>query len=154
MEFGDFRQNVYLLAIFGAHFVEASVHAATGEIRGRRMLAVCDAGGILNPLTARSQGIGGALMDELAADTRRGLFVKHDLAGYEVPVHADIPELEVLFLEDDDACSSPLKAKGGAELGLCGAGSAVANAVYNATGARVREYPIPLDKLLQAPPAV
>jgi len=124
------------------------------------MLSVCAAGRILNPKTARSQvigamtmGVGGALMEELAVDTRRGFFVNHDLAGYEVPVHADIPHQEVIFLDEVDPMSSPMKAKGVGELGLCGVGAAVANAVYNATGIRVRSYPITLDKLITQLPS-
>jgi xanthine dehydrogenase YagR molybdenum-binding subunit len=93
-------------------------------------------------------GVGGALMEELAVDTRRGFFVNHDLAGYEVPVHADIPHQEVIFLDEVDPMSSPMKAKGVGELGLSGVGAAVANAVYNATGIRVRNYPLTLDKLI------
>jgi xanthine dehydrogenase YagR molybdenum-binding subunit len=123
------------------------------------MLAVCAAGRILNPKSARSQvigamtmGVGAALMEELALDKRLGLFVNHDLAGYEVPVHADIPHQEVIFLDESDPISSPMKAKGVGELGLCGA--ALANAVYNATGVRVRDYPVTLDKLLDRMPAV
>jgi xanthine dehydrogenase YagR molybdenum-binding subunit len=161
IEFGDFREEQYLLSTFGAHFVEVVVHAATGEIRVRRMLAVCDAGRILNPVTARSQvigamtmGVGAAIMEELAVDTRYGFFVNHDLAGYEVPVHADIHEQEVIFLEGADPYSTPLKAKGVGELGICGVSAAVANAIYNATGVRVRDYPITLDKLLAGLPAV
>src|SRR3546814_7619306 len=93
MEYGDLAQK-YQQSTFGAHFVEAAVDAATGEIRVRRMLAVCAAGRILNPKAARSQvigamtmGVGAALMEELAVDKRLGFFVNHDLAGYEVPVH-------------------------------------------------------------------
>ncbi len=129
---------------FGAHFVEVGVDIATGEIRVRRMLAVCAAGRILNPKSARSQvigamtmGVGAALMEELAVDKRPGFFVNHDLAGYEVPVHADIPHQNVIFLDETDPMSSPMKAKGVGELGICGVGAAVANAVYNATGVRV-----------------
>jgi xanthine dehydrogenase YagR molybdenum-binding subunit len=140
---------------FAGHFVEVGVDAATGETRVRRMLAVCAAGRILNPKTARSQfiggmtmGVGAALMEELAVDKRFGFFVNHDLAGYEVPVHADIPHQEVIFLDETDPMSSPMKAKGVGELGICGVGAAVANAIYNATGARVRNYPIKLDKLI------
>jgi xanthine dehydrogenase YagR molybdenum-binding subunit len=120
------------------------------------MLAVCASGRILNPKTARSQiigamtmGVGAALMEALAVDKRRGFFVNHDLALYEVPVHADIPDQEVIFLDETDPMSSPLKAKGVAELGICGAAAAVANAIYNATGIRVRDYPITLDRLLE-----
>ena len=99
-------------------------------------------------------GVGAALMEELAIDKRHGFFVNHDLAGYEVPVHADIPHQDVIFLEETDPTSSPMKAKGVGELGICGVGAAVANAVYNATGARVRHYPITLDKLLDKLPSV
>ncbi|MDB5820047.1 MAG: aldehyde oxidase and xanthine dehydrogenase molybdopterin binding [Rhizobacter sp.] len=154
IEFGDLA-NRYVQSTFGAHFVEVGVDASTGEIRVRRMLAVCAAGRILNPKAARSQviggmtmGIGAALMEELAVDKRHGFFVNHDLAGYEVPVHADVPHQEVIFLDETDPTSSPMKAKGVGELGLCGIAAAVANAVYNATGVRVRDYPITLDKLL------
>ncbi len=158
IEYGDLDKK-YQQSTFGAHFVEVGVDAATGEIRVRRMLAVCAAGRILNPKAARSQvigamtmGVGAALMEELAVDTRHGLFVNHDLAGYEVPVHADIPHQEVVFLDETDPLSSPMKAKGVGELGICGVAAAVANAVYNATGVRVRDYPITLDKLLDKLP--
>ncbi len=99
-----------------------------------------------------TMGVGAALMEELAVDTRLGYFVNHDLAGYEVPVHADIPVQEVIFLDDADPVSSPMKAKGVGELGLCGVSAAIANAVYNATGVRVRDYPVTLDKLLKGLP--
>jgi len=99
-------------------------------------------------------GVGGALSEELAVDTRRGFFVNHDLAGYEVPVHADIPHQEVVFMDEADPMSSPLKAKGVGELGLCGVSAAVANAIFNATGVRVRHYPITLDKLISGLPDV
>ena len=154
MEYGDLA-DTYQQSTFGAHFCEVAVDAATGEIRIRRMLAVCAAGRILNPKSARSQvigamtmGAGAALMEELAVDKRFGFFVNHDLAGYEVPVHADIPHQEVIFLEETDPTTSPMKAKGVGELGICGVAAAVANAVYNATGVRVRDYPVTLDKLL------
>ncbi|MGF3022967.1 aldehyde oxidoreductase molybdenum-binding subunit PaoC [Methylobacterium aquaticum] len=158
IEFGDISKKQQQ-STFGAHFVEVGVDADTAEIRVRRMLAVCAAGRILNPKSARSQVIGGmvmgtgaALMEELAVDTTRGFFANHDLAGYEVPVHADIPHQEVVFLDEVDPMSSPMKAKGVGELGICGVGAAVANAVYNATGIRVRNYPITLDKLLDRMP--
>jgi xanthine dehydrogenase YagR molybdenum-binding subunit len=160
IEFGDLDKK-YQQSTFGAHFVEVAVDAATAEIRVRRMLAVCAAGRILNPKSARSQvigamtmGVGAALMEELVVDKRRGFFVNHDLAGYEVPVHADIPHQEVIFLDETDPMSSPMKAKGVGELGICGVGAAVANAIYNATGIRVRDYPITLDKLIDRMPAV
>jgi len=160
IEFGDLGEK-YQQSTFGAHFAEVAVDAATAEIRVRRMLAVCAAGRILNPKAARSQvigamtmGVGAALMEELVVDKRRGFFVNHDLAGYEVPVHADIPHQDVIFLDETDPVSSPMKAKGVGELGICGVGAAVANAIYNATGIRVRDYPITLDKLIAHMPAV
>lgn len=160
IEFGDLDEQ-YQQSTFAGHFVEVAVDAATGEVRVRRMLAVCAAGRILNPKTARSQvigamtmGLGGALMEELAVDTRQGYFVNHDMATYEVPVHADVPEQEVIFLDDTDPISSPMKAKGVGELGLCGVSAAIANAIYNATGVRVRDYPVTLDKLLDALPDI
>jgi xanthine dehydrogenase YagR molybdenum-binding subunit len=159
MEYGDLDKK-YQQSTFGAHFVEVGVDMATGETRIRRMLAVCAAGRILNPKSARSQvigamtmGAGAALMEELVVDHRKGFFVNHDLAGYEVPVHADIPHQDVIFLDETDPISSPMKAKGVGELGICGVAAAIANAVYNATGVRVREYPITLDKLLKDMPA-
>ena len=160
MEYGDLTKT-HQQSTFGAHFVEVGVDADTAEIRIRRMLAVCAAGRILNPKSARSQvigamvmGAGAALMEELVVDKRIGFFVNHDLAGYEVPVHADIPHQEVIFLDETDPMSSPMKAKGVGELGICGVGAAVANAVYNATGVRVREYPVTLDKLLEKMPVL
>ena len=160
IEYGDLAKK-FQQSTFGAHFVEAGVDRITGEVRVRRMLAVCAAGRILNPKAARSQvigamtmGVGAALMEELAVDKRFGFFVNHDLASYEVPVHADIPHQEVIFLDETDPISSPMKAKGVGELGICGVAAAVANAIHNATGARVRDYPITLDKILGTLPVV
>jgi len=158
IEFGDLDKR-YQQSTFGVHFVEVAVDAATAEIRLQGMLAVCAAGRILNPKSARSQvigamtmGVGAALMEELVIDKRLGFFVNHDLAGYEVPVHADIPHQDVIFLDETDPMSSPMKAKGVGELGICGVAAAVANAIYNATGVRVRDYPITLDKLIDRMP--
>ncbi|MBT0667501.1 xanthine dehydrogenase family protein molybdopterin-binding subunit [Novosphingobium profundi] len=160
IEYGDLAEK-FQQSTFAGHFVELAVDAYTGETQVRRMLACCEAGRILNPVSARSQvigamtmGVGAALTEELAVDTRYGFFVNHDLAGYEVPVHADIPHQEVIFLEELDPVASPMKAKGVGELGLCGVGAAVANALYNATGVRVREYPLTLDKYLDKLPAI
>jgi xanthine dehydrogenase YagR molybdenum-binding subunit len=160
IEYGELDKT-YQQSTFGAHFVEVGVDMATAEIRLRRMLAVCAAGRILNPKSARSQvigamtmGAGAALMEELVVDKRFGFFVNHDLAGYEVPVHADIPHQDVIFLDETDPISSPMKAKGVGELGICGVAAAVANAIFNATGIRVRDYPITLDKLIDKLPAV
>jgi xanthine dehydrogenase YagR molybdenum-binding subunit len=160
IEFGELDKT-WQLSTFGAHFVEVGVDIYTGATRLRRMLAVCAAGRIINPVSARSQvigamtmGVGSALMEDLAVDKRFGLFVNHDLASYEVPVHADIPHQDVIFLPETDDKANPMKAKGVGELGLCGVGAAVANAIYNATGVRVRDYPITLDKHLERLPAV
>ena len=160
IEYGDLDKS-WQLSTFGAHFVEVGVDSYTGATRLRRMLAVCASGRIINPTSARSQvigamtmGVGSALMEELAVDKRFGFFVNHDLASYEVPVHADIPHQEVIFLDEADDKANPMKAKGIGELGLCGVGAAVANAMYNATGVRLRDYPLTLDKHFDRLPAV
>ncbi|KQM41323.1 xanthine dehydrogenase family protein molybdopterin-binding subunit [Sphingomonas sp. Leaf10] len=154
IEFGNLTRK-FVQATFGAHFVEVGVDADTAEIRVRRMLGVFGAGRILNPKSARSQilgamtmGVGAALTEELVIDPRLGGFINHDMAEYHVPTHADIPHQEVVFLDEADPLSSPMKAKGVGELGICGVGAAVANAIYNACGVRVRDYPIAVDKLL------
>lgn len=156
MEYGDLDKR-YAQATFGAHFCEVGVDVDTGEVRVRRMGGAFAAGRILNPKAARSQvigamtmGVGAALMESLEVDTRFGFFVNHDMAEYVVPVHADIPEQDVLFIDELDEKSSPMKAKGVGELGICGAGAAVANAIYNATGIRLRDYPLTIDKILAA----
>ncbi|MEG3087378.1 xanthine dehydrogenase family protein molybdopterin-binding subunit [Sphingomonas sp. PB4P5] len=148
-------------ASFGAHFAEVGVNATTGEVRVRRMLGVFSAGRILNAKTARSQflggmtfGIGTALTEELVHDPRNGKLVNHDLAEYHVPVNADVPQLDVIMLDERDVHANPLHAKGLGELGICGAGAAIANAVYNACGVRVRSYPLTLDKILAGLPAM
>jgi len=142
-------------ASFGAHFAEVAVNVVTGETRVRRMLGVFAAGRILNEKTARSQclggmtfGIGAALTEEVLHDTRNGKLVNHDLAEYHIPVNADVPQLEVHFISERDHHANPLHAKGLGELGICGAGAAIANAIYNACGVRVRDYPLTLDKVL------
>ena len=142
-------------ASYGAHFAEVAVNVTTGETRVRRMLGVFAAGRILNSQTARSQclggmtfGIGAALSEDLIHDSRNGKVVNRDLAEYHVAVNADVPQLDVVFLEERDIHANPIHAKGIGELGICGAGAAVANAIYNATGVRIRDFPITLDKLL------
>jgi xanthine dehydrogenase YagR molybdenum-binding subunit len=147
----------YSHASFGAHFVEVAVHRDTGEVRVRRMLGVFAAGRILNSKTARSQmlggmtwGIGSALMEENTVDQRYGSFIAQDLASYHVAVNADVGEMEVVFVQEDDPHGSPLGSKGIGELGICGAGAAVINAIHNATGARIRDFPATPDKLLDA----
>ncbi|MDB5878774.1 MAG: xanthine dehydrogenase, partial [Variovorax sp.] len=154
IEFGDLTKT-YAQATFGAHFAEVGVDADTGEVRVRRMSGAFAAGRILNPKTARSQvigamtmGLGAALMEESIVDKRFGYFVNHDMAEYHVPVHADVPRQDVFFLDEVDDKSSPMKAKGVGELGLCGSAAAIANAVYNASGIRIRHYQVTLDKIV------
>ncbi|CAN5279143.1 xanthine dehydrogenase family protein molybdopterin-binding subunit [soil metagenome] len=145
----------YSQQAYGAHFAEVAVDRDTGEIRLRRMLGVFAAGRILNDKLATSQavgamiwGVGAALHEDAFVDPRYGEFVNHDLAGYHVPSHADIPAIEAYFLPEVDDKANPLKLKGVGELGICGAGAAIANAVYNACGVRVRDYPLTLDKVM------
>jgi xanthine dehydrogenase YagR molybdenum-binding subunit len=145
----------YSMGSYGAQFAEVGVDADTGEIRLRRMLGVFAPGRILNHKTARSQliggmtwGVGAALHAEAVVDTRTGAFVNRDLAEYLVPVHADIPQIDAIVLDGFDDKANALGAKGIGELSTCGAGASIANAVFNATGVRVRDFPITLDKLL------
>lgn len=149
-EHDDFAQYSY-----GSQFVELGVDPDSGEVRLRRLLGVFSFGRILNAKTARSQliggmifGIGGALFEEAMLDPRSGGFVNRDLAEYHLAVNRDIPPIEVVMLEEPDEKSNPLGSKGLGELGICGIGAAVANAVHNASGVRVRDFPITLDKVL------
>ncbi|MGF7150274.1 xanthine dehydrogenase YagR molybdenum-binding subunit [Sphingomonas zeicaulis] len=146
-------------AAYGAHFCEVRVNSVTGETRVSRWNSVFAAGRILNPKTATSQAIGGivfgigaALTEELIHDARTGKVVNRDLGEYHIPVHADIPAIDILFLDERDPVANPLMLKGVGELGTCGSGAAVANAIYNATGVRVRDFPVTLDKLLSGLP--
>ncbi len=140
---------------YGAHFAEVAVNAVTGETRVRRMLGAFGAGRILNEQTARSQafggmiwGIGTALHEELHHDHRDGHMVNGDLAEYHIPVNLDVPKLEVRFIDERDDAANPIQAKGIGELGISGAGAAITNAIFNACGVRVRDYPATLDKIL------
>lgn len=148
-------EKAYRQMAYGAFFAEVAVDTESGEVRLRRMLGVFAAGRILNAKTARSQllggmiwGVGTALHEEAALDGRHGCFANHDLAEYHVPVHADIPEMDAILLPEVDDKANPLKIKGLGELGISGAAAAVANAVHNACGVRVREFPVTLDKVL------
>jgi xanthine dehydrogenase YagR molybdenum-binding subunit len=140
---------------YGAHFVEVGVDPVTGESRVRRMLGVFAAGRIVNRKTARSQltggmiwGVASALHEGNAVDTRYGSLINQDLAQYVLPVQADIGELDAIMLDEADDKANPMGIKGVGELGNSGAGAAVANAIYNACGVRLRDYPITPDKLL------
>jgi xanthine dehydrogenase YagR molybdenum-binding subunit len=145
----------YSMHAFGAQFAEVRVDPELGMVRVSRCLGIFGAGRILNPKTARSQmiggivwGIGQALHEETHMDERYGQFVNRNLGEYHVPVNADIPNIEVLFVDEKDPHVNPLGVKGVGEIGIVGAGAAVANAVYHATGKRVRDLPITPDKLL------
>ncbi len=149
-------KKAYSQQSYGAFFAEVAVDTESGEVRLRRMLGVFAAGRILNAKTARSQAIGGmiwgvgsALTEDGIIDARGGQFVNHNLAEYLVPVHADIPAIDAFFLPEVDDKTNPLKIKGIGELGISGAGAAVANAVFNACGVRVRDFPITLDKVIE-----
>jgi len=155
------QEKLTTQASYGAHFCEVKVHVVTGEVRVTRWHATFAAGRILNAQTARSQciggivfGIGAALTEDAVHDDRDGRIVNHDLAEYHVPVHADIPPIDIVFLDERDPHANPTHAKGIGELGIGGAGAAVTNAIYNATGIRVRDYPATLDKLLEGLPAI
>jgi xanthine dehydrogenase YagR molybdenum-binding subunit len=140
---------------YGAHYCEVGVDPVTGEVRVRRMLGVFAAGRIVNAATARSQLTGGMIWGAAAAltegnpvDPRYGSLLAQDLAQYLVPVQADIGEVEAIMLDEVDDKANPLGIKGVGELGNSGSGAAVANAIYNACGVRVRDYPITPDKVL------
>jgi xanthine dehydrogenase YagR molybdenum-binding subunit len=139
---------------YGAQFCEVKVSAVTGETRVTRFLGSFDCGRILNPKTAASQfrggiimGLGLALTEETIFDERSGRIVNPSLAEYHVPVQMDVPAIDVIWTDSPDP-HSPMGAHGIGEIGITGVGAAVANAIYNATGKRVRELPITLDKLL------
>jgi xanthine dehydrogenase YagR molybdenum-binding subunit len=140
---------------FGAHFVEVRVHKRTREIRVSRVVSAFAAGTIVNPQTAYSQFMGGtiwglssALFEETELDVTAARFVNTNLADYLVPVNADVPSIEVIMVPERDETVNPLGVKGIGEIGIVGVNAAVANAVFNATGKRVRELPIRAEKLL------
>src|SRR3954468_3625821 len=151
---GD-EQKKYSMHAFGAQFVEVRVDPDFGTVRVARVVSGFAAGRIINPKTAHSQGIGGivgglgmALLEEAVRDRRNGRVVNANLEQYMVPVNADVPQLDVFFVAEEDKHVNPIGAKGLAELSLVGVAPAVANAVYHATGKRVRDLPITPDKLL------
>ena len=153
------NEKTHRQAAFGANFAEVAVHKITGEIRVKRMTGAFTAGRILNHKTATSQcyggmvfGIGAALMEEVVHDKRDGRLCNHDLAEYHVPVNADVPQLDVILVEEDDPYTNPMHIKGIGETAISGAAAAIANAVYNAVGVRVYDFPITLDKLLYEMP--
>jgi len=149
------KQNGYGTYAHSAVFAEVHVDEDLGTIHVVRAVNALAAGRVLNPKTARSQvlgglvwGIGMALEEESVIDQRFGRFMNHSLGEYHVPVNADIRDLEVIFVDERDDIVNPLGAKGVGEIGLVGVAAAIANAVFNATGKRIRELPITLDKLM------
>ena len=152
---GNPEAQQFSMHAFGAQFAEVRVNEDTGEVRVPRLLGVFAAGHIVNPKTARSQFLGGmtwglsmALHEESVLDPRFGDYVNHDFAEYHIATNADVGEIDVSWIEEDDPHVNPMGVKGIGELGIVGTAAAIANAVYHATGTRVRDLPITLDKLL------
>ncbi|WP_280434691.1 xanthine dehydrogenase family protein molybdopterin-binding subunit [Nocardia carnea] len=142
----------FALHSFGAQFVEARVHRDTGEIRIPRMLGVFSIGRAINPSTLRSQliggmimGISGALHEDSVRDHRFGHVVTHDLASYHISAHADVQDIDAIWLDEVDEHTNPMGSRGAGEIGIVGAAAAVANAVHHATGVRLRALPLTAD---------
>jgi xanthine dehydrogenase YagR molybdenum-binding subunit len=151
---GDER-NKYSIYSFAVHFVQVQVHRSTGVVRIKKVVTVADAGKVINKKTAASQlmggvvsGIGMVLMEDAVLDHRFGLYINNNLADYHVPVSADIPLIEALFIDKPDPFINPIGSKGLGEIANVGFAAAVANAVYHATGKRIRALPITPDKLV------
>jgi xanthine dehydrogenase YagR molybdenum-binding subunit len=151
---GEEKQKFSMHA-FGAQFAEVRVDPDLGTIRVSRFVGAFDAGNLLNAKTARSQliggityGIGMALLEETLVDGETGRIVNSNVAEYLMPVNADVPEIETIVVQNDDKNSNPLGAKGIGELPMVGVAAAIANAVYHATGVRVRKVPIRVEDIL------
>lgn len=147
----------FAMHTFGAQFAEVRVNADTGEIRVPRMLGVFAVGTIINPQTARSQLIGGmtmglsmVLFEDSIMDSRTGHVVNHDFAEYHIAANADVVAIDVIWVDEHDPHTNPMGSKGIGEVGIVGGAAAIANAVHHATGIRVHDLPITLDKLLQS----
>jgi xanthine dehydrogenase YagR molybdenum-binding subunit len=149
------HQKEYSAHSYGAQFAEVRVHALTGEVKLTKMVGAFAAGRIVNPKTARSQfmggmifGIGMGLTEQNPVDLRTGMFMARDLGEYHVPVNKDVPDLDIITIDEVDTIINPAGTKGIGEIGTVGTAAAIANAVFNATGIRVREIPITPDKLV------
>lgn len=149
------ERDQYSMYSFGCHFVEVHVSPVTGEVSVKRVVTCADVGKIINYKTARSQSIGGvvggigmALMEASVMDHRYGRYVTQDFANYHIPVHSDIPQIEVLYIDKPDQYANPIGAKGLGEIAIVGVAAAVANAVFHATGKRIKELPIFPEKLI------
>jgi xanthine dehydrogenase YagR molybdenum-binding subunit len=154
MEAGQVSSK-YSLNSFGAHFVEITWQPEIARLRVSRVVTVMDAGRIINTLAGRNQieggvvmGIGMALMEHTTYDPRSGAPINSNYADYVVPVNADVPPLEVHFLDYPDKEANPLGARGIGEIGLAGVAAAITDAVHHATGVRVRELPVKIEDLL------
>jgi xanthine dehydrogenase YagR molybdenum-binding subunit len=152
---GNPEMRKYSAFSYAVHFVKVKVHPMTGVVKIDRVLSAVDAGKIINPKTAESQiigaavgGIGMALMEEGIVDHRYGRWVNNNFGDYHVPVQADVPNVDVVFVDKPDPVLNPQGSKGMGEVGIVGFAAAVANAVYHATGKRVRDLPITPDKML------
>jgi xanthine dehydrogenase YagR molybdenum-binding subunit len=151
----DSQEKKYSMHSFGAQFAEVRVDPDLGQVRVSRFVGTAGGGRIMNMKTAQSQlvgaivmGIGMTLMEETITDPRYGRIVNPNLGEYHVPVNADIPAIEAFFVEENDPYVNPIGAKGVGEIGVVGVAAAIANAVYHATGKRIRSLPITLDKLI------
>jgi xanthine dehydrogenase YagR molybdenum-binding subunit len=154
----DAQSEEHALHSFGATFAEVRVHRWTGEVRLPRLLGVYSVGRVINPLTARSQLLGGLVMglsaglfEESFRDPRTGHVVTQDLATYHVASHADVRDLQVEWLDEEDPLASPVGGRGIGEIGIVGTAASIANAAYHATGTRVRSIPVTADRFLTTP---
>ena len=152
---GSADMQKYSMYSFAVHFVKVYVHPATGVVRVKKVVSAVDTGKIISPKTAESQMIGGvtgglgmALMEEGVIDHRTGRYVNNNFADYHVPVNADVPDIDIIFIDKPDPYTNPLGTKGMGEVSLIGFAAAVSNAVYHATGKRIRQLPITPDKLI------
>lgn len=151
----DENRSKYSMNAFSMHFAMVHVHPLTGQVKVKKIVCCADAGTIVSPKTAAGQMIGGAaggigmaLMEDAVIDHRFGRYVTKDFADYHVPVNADVPEIEVYFVDKPDLLADPVGSKGLGEIAIIGVAPAIANAVFNATGKRIRELPITPDKLI------
>jgi xanthine dehydrogenase YagR molybdenum-binding subunit len=150
------KKQPYSSYSYSVHFVKLRVHPATGRVKIDQVVSCADCGTVVSPKTAESQMIGGvvggigmALMEEMVIDHRFGRPINNNLADYHVPVNADIPDIQVLFVNKKDPYTNPMGSKGVGEISLIGMAPAIANAVFNATGKRIRSLPLTPDKLLE-----
>ncbi len=155
---GIISQLRYSSYTHSAVFVEVRIDEELGVVRVSRVVSAVAAGRILNPKTARSQivggvvwGVGMALHEEAMTDHALGRIMNHNLAEYHVPVNADIEDIDVIFVAEEDSKTSPIGVKGLGEIGIVGTAAAIANAIFHATGKRIRSLPITIDKVLETP---